>query len=428
MPQNWKTYKLGEIAELSTGFAFKSKEYSNSGDLRVIRGKNVTEGVLRWGEDARFWDHELVQTLEKYRINLGDIVIGMDGSKVGKNRAQVREHDLPAILAQRVARVNSIEGVSDQDFLWQIINGKPFENYVDNIRTGTSIPHISLGQIGDWELTLPPLPEQKAIAGILSALDDKIELNLQMNKTLEEMAMTLYKHWFVDFGPFQNGKFVESELGMIPEGWEVKKMIDLATVTDYVANGSFKSLKENVTTYDEPEYALYIRLVDFNNGFSDLKYVDESSSNFLKKSKINGPEVIISNVGANAGTVFRAPTWLNQPMTLGSNSIMILENDYNEILYQYFLSYYGQDALQNIMTGSAQPKFNKTDFRNLDILLPPTEKAKEINNLFKENQKMIVANNGENHTLTKTRDTLLPKLISGEVRVKQAEQIVKDTL
>ena len=72
------------------------------------------------------------------------------------------------------------------------------------------------------ELEIPPLPEQKAIAQILSAIDDKIENNLAINKTLEEMAMALYKHWFVDFGPFQDGAFVESELGEIPEGWEVK--------------------------------------------------------------------------------------------------------------------------------------------------------------------------------------------------------------
>ena len=87
---------------------------------------------------------------------------------------------------------------------------------------GSTMPMLNKSDFGKIEIEIPEIEEQKSIASILSALDDKIELNLQMNKTLEEMAMALYKHWFVDFGPFQDGEFVDSELGEIPKGWEVK--------------------------------------------------------------------------------------------------------------------------------------------------------------------------------------------------------------
>ena len=113
MPQNWKTYKLGDVADVDTGFAFKSKLYEDNGELKVIRGKNITEGYLRWGDDARFWNHP-TDKLEKYINVEDDIVIGMDGSKIGKNRAILRQKDVPSILAQRVARVRAKSDVSEQ--------------------------------------------------------------------------------------------------------------------------------------------------------------------------------------------------------------------------------------------------------------------------------------------------------------------------
>ncbi|MEP6795901.1 MAG: restriction endonuclease subunit S, partial [Saprospiraceae bacterium] len=223
MVLNWKLYKLKDVADLATGFPFKSNLYENLGLLKVVRGINVTEGNIRWGGDSRFWNHS-IEALKKYLVEIDDIVIGMDGSKIGKNRAIVREDDIPAILAQRVALVRAKPQLAHQKYLWQLINNISFERYIENVKTGTSIPHMSLGQVGDFKIVLPSLPEQRAIASILSALDDKIELNLQMNKTLEEMAMTLYKHWFVDFGPFKDGEFVSSELGEIPKGWEVGEL------------------------------------------------------------------------------------------------------------------------------------------------------------------------------------------------------------
>ncbi len=317
----------------------------------------------------------------------------------------------------------------NQDYLYSFIRTQEFTDKATEMSSGTKMPRADWSLLKKLEYSFPPVKEQKAIASILSAIDNKIALNLQMNKTLEEMAMTLYKHWFIDFGPFKDGKFVESELGMIPEGWEVIRISDITETTDYVANGSFKSLKENVKTFDTINYALYIRLVDYNNSFKDsLKYVNQSSFEFLSKSQLYGDEVIISNVGANAGTVFRPPKWLRMPMTLGSNSIMIKECPYNEILFQYFKSYLGQNALKNIMTGSAQPKFNKTDFRALRFCLPPVEVCHQIETKLYKIQELIIHNTSENHLLANLRSSLLPKLISGQVRLKEFEKQVSEAL
>jgi type I restriction enzyme S subunit len=139
MSSNLKKYTLSDAAEVLTGFPFKGNKYSNDG-IRVVRGENVTIGTLRW-DTIKCWN-EPFKEMEKYSLDEGDIVIGMDGSRVGKNRAQIRKDDLPLILAQRVARLRA-KGNFSQDFLAYVIKSKLFEQYVDAIKTGTSIPHIS---------------------------------------------------------------------------------------------------------------------------------------------------------------------------------------------------------------------------------------------------------------------------------------------
>ena len=145
----------------------------------------------------------------------------------------------------------------------------------------------------------------------------------------------------------------------------------LDIVTDFVANGSFKSLNENVTYQSQKDYARLIRLVDYNNKFSEHNsiYVTEKSYKFLQKSKLFGGEIIISNVGANLGTVFKCPK-LDTPMTLGPNAIMIKSKINDDYLYYYFCSEAGQKNLLSLVSGSAMPKFNKTDFKKLLVPVP----------------------------------------------------------
>ncbi|MDF3128242.1 restriction endonuclease subunit S [Kiritimatiellaeota bacterium B1221] len=219
--------------------------------------------------------------------------------------------------------------------------------------------------------------------------------------------------------------FRESEeLGWIPEGWETETMGSILEVTDYVANGSFATLKANVTLYDDPNYALYVRTTDYKNCFSlsKAKYVNQSSFEFLKKTRLHGDEIIISNVG-DTGTVFRPPVWKNMPMTLGSNAIALKSGKDSHYFYEYFRSDFGQHQISGIVGGSAQPKFNKTDFRSLLHYLPPVE----IRKIYSENVTYIwqkhtaILKNTE--SLAQLRDTLLPKLISGEVRITEIQSV-----
>ncbi|RLJ19853.1 restriction endonuclease subunit S [bacterium endosymbiont of Escarpia laminata] len=152
VPEGWGVSQLGGAIDLATGPAFKSKEFTKQG-IRLARGDNVKEGKFQWGDKTRYWP-EITEGLERYKLIAGDVLIGMDGSKVGKNWVRVGASDLPCLLVQRVARLRPI-GLVGSSFLEVLIGGAGFKRYVDNVKTGTSIPHISGGQIKSLSILNP---------------------------------------------------------------------------------------------------------------------------------------------------------------------------------------------------------------------------------------------------------------------------------
>lgn len=154
-------------------------------------------------------------------------------------------------------------------------------------------------------------------------------------------------------------------------------MADVADITDYVANGSFASLRENVTYKSEKDYAILVRLADYSNGFDDSKYVyiDKHSYDFLAKSSLQGGEIIMSNVGS-VGKLFICPD-LGMPMSLAPNTIVI-KTEYNRFYYYLLSSTHYQNQIQSITSKTALPKFNKTSFKKIEVSIPPLEKQERI--------------------------------------------------
>lgn len=279
----------------------------------------------------------------------------------------------------------------------------------------------------------------------MGALDDRIALLRETNATLEAIAQTLFKSWFVDFDPVHArskglepegmdaataalfpDSFDESEQGIVPRGWRVQSVGDSMVVTDYVANGSFAALKENVSLQNAPSYALYVRTTDYNSGFSGgYRYVNKAAYDFLRKSSLDGSEVIISNVG-DVGTVFRPPSWIGMPMTLGSNAVALKSPQMSCFLYFYFSGSKGQHDIQSIVTGSAQLKFNKTNFRSLRLVIPEHSILIQFEKIAGSLLAKIDNNLAQVQTLTQFRDAFLPRLISGQLRLPETEVSVKD--
>ena len=282
-----------------------------------------------------------------------------------------------------------------------------YNDWILSSLTGSTRPNINEKQLAEMPIELPERQYQDKVVEIMDSLTNKIKLNSEINNNLLQLCR--YKY---------------DELNKKYDEWDLVKINDLSLeVTDYVANGSFKSLADNVTLYDDKEYALYVRNTDLKVNFTDKrKYVDQKSYEFLKKSKLKGGELIISNVG-DVGSVFICPH-LNMPMTLGSNVIMLYETDshyYNYFLYFFFTSVYGQYMIGGITGGSAQPKFNKTDFRNMEIKFPAFDELDKFNAEIDPIYKKYELNIKENEKLSELRDTLLPKLMNGEIDLDNIE-------
>ena len=188
--------------------------------------------------------------------------------------------------------------------------------------------------------------------------------------------------------------------GLVPSTWKISTIKEeTSLVTDYVANGSFASLAENVKYTSIEDYAVLIRLVDFNNNFQGpFIFINKSAYDFLAKSKLYGNEIIISNVGVNVGTVFKCPK-LKWKMSLAPNSIIVKFRGNNDFYYYWLKSKFGQHMLNSIVTGSAQPKFNKTNFRDLAIPVPPIEEQKQIATILSSLDDKIELNRRINRNL-----------------------------
>ena len=195
-------------------------------------------------------------------------------------------------------------------------------------------------------------------------------------------------------------KFKDTKIGTIPSHWEVQPIKEITEiVTDYVANGSFASLAENVTYKDEEDVAVLIRLVDYNNDFQGkFVFIDEHAYQFLGKSKLFGGEIIISNVGANVGTVFRCPQ-LAYKMSLAPNSIMVKFKGNDDFYFHWLRGFNGQQMLKSIVTGSAQPKFNKTNFKEMLAPVPPIREQNKIASILNTIDEKIEINKKINENL-----------------------------
>lgn len=406
----WKEVRLGDVCEIITGFPFPGKKYSKEG-IRVVRGDNVTIGNLRWdAEKDKRWNEPFDKT-EYYSLQANDIVIGMDGSRVGKNKARIKKEDLPLLLAQRVACVRHNE-LAEQDYLYYNIFSKKFIDYVNSIHTGSAIPHISQKQIEDYKILLPDLETQRRIASILSSLDRKIELNNKINADLEEMAQAIFKNWFVDFEPFKDGKFVDSELGMIPEGWKVGSLDEIADVV----GGSTPSKAK-------PEYYT-------QKGIAWLTPKDLSNHPAVYSSR---GEIDITEEGYNStstklmpkGTILftsRAPIGY---ISIAQNDICTNQGFKSLVpkkagtCFLYCFLKYVTPEIENKSTGSTFKEASGSLMKSLQVIMPEQKVFEEFEAIVSPLFTRIESLEKENSRLSLLRDTLLPRLMSGELEVPE---------
>jgi type I restriction enzyme, S subunit len=437
--------ELGEFLELITyGFTNPMPD-ADEGPWKIT-AKDVINGRVNF-DSARRTTLEAFQNdlTDKSRPIVGDILLTKDGT-LGR-LAVVKEEGLCVNQSVAVLRPN---GRITSTFLYYLLASPSSQNKLIADSDGSVLKHIYITRVPKMVVSVPTIKDQKAIAHILGTLDDKIELNQKMNQTLEEIAKAIFKSWFVDFDPVRAkaegrptglppevsdlfpDELVDSEIGEIPKGWEVAKLAKICETTDYVANGSFSTLKENVSKVESfsGTEAMMLRFADFNRGWTgDFSFVTHDSYEFLSKSKVFCGDIVICNVG-EVGAVFRAPD-LGFDMTLGPNGVLCKNFESGIGLKREYFYFYLSDKtfrsrIEAISSGSVQTKFNKTDFRNLDVLIPHHELLAVADPIFEQVCQRLDLLFKENRILSELRDTLLPKLISGELRIPDAEKFFEE--
>ncbi|WP_269920413.1 restriction endonuclease subunit S [Caldifermentibacillus hisashii] len=291
--------------------------------------------------------------------------------------------------------------ILDNKFMYYYLSQDGFFSYVTATAKGTKMPRGDKTAIMNYKINLPTIQEQENIVRILTSLDEKIEINNQINKKLEEMAQTIFKHWFVDFEfpnendePYKSsgGEMVESELGMIPKGWNIGVLDELIEIS----SGKRPSIKAQVINEE-----LSIPLVGAS---SIMGYTNEFN--------YNEPVLVIGRVGTH-GIVqrFNTKIW-------ASDNTLVIKSKYYEYVNQ-ILNIIDYKALNR---GSTQPLITQSDIKNYKIIIPDRDyllKYEElVGSLFLKYEKNYV----ENENLKTIRDTLLPKLMSGEIRVPVEEE------
>lgn len=409
MPNNWKTYKLSDFIDINPLVKLKANQSYSFVEMKDLDANLKT---------VRPSDFKTLKGGAKFQNNdtlFARITPCLENGKI----CQVRDLENNVGFGSTEFLVfRGKENISDSDFVYYLSREPFVRQFAEANMIGTSgRQRVAKEAFQNIELELPPVQEQKSIASILSAIDDKIENNLAINKTLEEMAMALYKHWFVDFGPFQDGVFVESELGRIPKGWELK---NLGSIVSVLGGYAFKS------AWFQDSGVKVLKIKNINNNIVDINNCtcisEEISKTINPKFRVTKGDFLIAMTGAEVGKVGAVPDynqelWLNQRVgklvdkELKNASILIGKllqtNDFYKVM-------------QGLAYGSAQPNISTSDIESIKIALPIDKSIlNEIIDEFVNSHEIIIQNLTENQTLTQLRDTLLPKLISGEVRLKE---------
>ena len=418
IPKEWQEVNLGEFSQIITGYPFKSALFSQNG-VRLVRGDNITRGNLRWGDKTKYWA-EISPEIEKYLLKENDVLVSMDGSLVGKNYVKIKDSDLPLLLVQRVACIRAIDGII-QDFIYYLVSSERFREYIDMIKTGTTIPHISVKQIKGFIFALPTLNEQKEITKILTSIEEKIYLNQEMNRTLEAIGQALFRHWFVHYEfpneegqPYKSsgGEMVDSELGEIPAGWEVK---ELGKVIETTGGGTPSTKKTEYWENGEIQWFSPRDITANNQMFitnSDKKINDLGLKN--SSARLFPPYSLMMTSRATVGELSINTT----EACTNQGFITCVPNEFLSTFYLYFWIRMNKEYIISLASGSTFREINKSTFRNLKIVVPGLKSMKLYNKLIKPLFSQIMNNQAQNTELSQIRDVILPKLMSGKIRVK----------
>jgi len=440
MGSDWRPHSLGDLVDIKHGFAFKSSNFSDepTNDILLTPGNFAIGGGFKY-DKLKYYDGDVP---EEYILNPGDLLVTMtDLSKqadtLGFPAIVPETHEMRYLHNQRLGLVEIRQGIQvDKVYLFYLLCSREYRHEVIAGATGTTVKHTAPKRIAAFKFLLPPYDEQRAIAHILGSLDDKIELKRQMNETLEAMARAIFKSWFVDFDPVRAkmegsdpslpdeiaalfpDSFEDSEIGPIPKGWKVKEIRECCSK---IQNGG--TPKRSESDYWTPGTIPWLTsgevrqtlITTTENMISELG-LKKSSAKWLPKNS-----AVVALYGATAGQV----ALISSKMTTNQAVCGLIP----KASFRYF-NYLSLDRsveiLANLARGSAQQNISKGIVETTKVIIPRADILESFDHVASPMFDKWIANLQESKSLASLRDTLLPKLISGELHVPNAEEIFKN--
>ncbi len=381
--KGWKQYRLIEVLEALIDYRGKTPKKTTSG-VPLITAKIIKNGRIEMPTEfisVDDYDSWMVRGFPK----VGDVVLTTEAPL-----GEVAQLDNANIaLAQRVVTLRGKSDILDNTYLKYYFLSNVGKQRLKARETGTTVTGIKQSELREVLVDVPPYEVQARIAEVLKSLDDKIEVNRRINENLEQQAQALFKSWFVDFEPFRDGEFVESELSMIPKGWRVGKLGELC---------QFKRGK-NLLSKDA-----------VNDGVPVVAGGLEPSC-YHNMANTGSPVVTISGSGANAGfmRMYYQKVW--------ASDCSFIDSTCRNLLFVYCFLDVNRRLLRHAQTGAVQPHVKPSDIHEFKLVIPPQNVIDEFQSKIEDSFQIRGNLEKENNRLANLRDTLLPKLLSGELKV-----------
>ena len=375
----------------------------------------VTAKIVKNGTINGYTEYIAEEDYDKWMVRgfpkVGDVILTTE-APLGEV-ALLKEEKVA--LAQRIVCLRGKDNVLDNTYLKYYLQSGKGQKSLSARESGTTVTGIKQAELRRVDIEYPAYDDQRRIASILSSLDRKIELNNKINADLEEMAQAIFKNWFVDFEPFKDGKFVNSELGMIPEGWKVVTLDDLTSKF-----GTGLNPRKNFVLGHGNNYYVTIKNMGNNRIYLNDrcdKVDDEALAKINKRSKLQKGDLLFSGIG----TIGRVAMVVDDPINWNTSESVFnmhpIDTVSSEFIYLLLLSDKFQQYVQQNAQGGVQQGIRMASLKAFQFAIP--NDLNLFDNLVKPIISKVKSNDKENDTLSLLRDTLLPRLMSGEIEVPE---------
>ena len=407
--EEWKEYKLKDICIKITDGSHSSPRGVDDG-YPMFSVKDMQEYGFDYS-NCKYVSYDDFLSLKQNDCvpQKGDVLVAKDGSYLKQIFVCKETRDEGILSSIAIFRPNTLV---DSFFLCYLLKSPEVYNYIaNNCVSGSALPRIVLKDFKEVKLRVPSLAKQKEVVSILKSLDDKIEVNRKINENLEQQAQALFKSWFVDFEPFKNGEFVESELGMIPKGWIIKSLSEIA---DYVNGLAMQKYRP-----EDGEIGLpVLKIKELGQGGFDTNSELCSPSLIGEKYIINDGDIIFSWSGT-----LMVKIWCGGKCGLNQHLFNVVAKDYpNWFAYQWtrhHLDNFIRIAKDKAVT---MGHIKRGELDKAKVLIPESHQMNTISDIMKPIHLQMISNELESRRLAELRDTLLPKLMSGELKVNEIEK------